>query len=131
MHFFSSLSWNLIHHVPNRLSIIKCLFYFCSINLNGCQRIIMERFWGFQKRPRSFWKRLKCFLKTFKSFLKAQSLFSKYLDFWVRCIILMWFVLQFIHIENVFLYVKWMMGAIHFSRMMDCSLLIGCLKMIY
>ena len=131
MHFFSSLSWNLIHHVPNRLSIIKCLFYFCSVNLNVCQRIIMKRPWSFQKRPRSFWRRLKCFLKTFKSFLKAQNLFSKYLDFLVRCIILMWFVLQFIHIENVFLYVKWMMGAIHFSRMMDCSLLIGCLKMIY
>ena len=131
MHFFSSLSWNLIHHIPNRLSTINHLFYIQLVNLNGCQCIIMERFWGFQKRPRSFWRRLKCFLKTFKSFLKAQSLFSKNLDFLVRCIILMWFVLQFIHIENVFLYVKWMMGAIHFSRMMDCSSLIGCLKMIY
>ena len=61
MHFFSSLSWNLIHHVPNRLSIIKCLFYFCSVNLNGCQRIIMDRFWSIWKRPKSFRKRTKAF----------------------------------------------------------------------
>ena len=63
MHFFSSLSWDLIHHVPNRLSIIKCLFYFCSVNLNGCQRIIMDRFWGIWKRPKSFRKRIKSFSK--------------------------------------------------------------------
>ena len=61
MHFFSSFSWNLIHHIPNRLSIIKCLFYFCSVNLNGCQRIIMDRFWGIWKRPKSFRKRTKAF----------------------------------------------------------------------
>ena len=62
--FFSSFSQNLIHHVPNRLSIIKCLFYFCSVNLNGCQRIIMTHSASFEKRPKSFRKRLKPFSKT-------------------------------------------------------------------
>ena len=63
MHFFSSLSWNLIHHIPNRLSTINHLFYIQLEILNRCQCIIMKRPWSFQKSPKSFRKRIKSFSK--------------------------------------------------------------------